>query len=98
MEALKDLEEIKQYIARDSPQTALAYIRRLYTHARGLKAFPFSGSVVSELEDPDLREIGFGNYRIIYEIVLSTIRILSVYHASRQLDPERLIRRKLGGD
>jgi toxin ParE1/3/4 len=98
MEALQDLEEIKQFIARDSPQNALSYIRRLYTHARSLKAFPLSGSVVTELGDSALREIRFGSYRIIYEIVLSTIRILSVYHAARQLDPHRVARRKLLDD
>lgn len=98
MEALQDLEEIKQYIARDSRQTALDFIRRLYTHARSLKAFPLSGSLVTDVDDPALREIRYGNYRIIYEVVLSTIRILAVYHAARQLDPKLIVRRKLNDD
>ena len=96
--ALKELEEIKRYIARDSIETALDYIRRLYTHARTLKSFPLSGSVVTDLDDPDLREIRFGNYRIIYEVVHSTVRVLSVYHAARRLDPAKIIGRKLADD
>jgi toxin ParE1/3/4 len=81
-----DLREIRRFIARDAPDTATAYIRRLRKSVNRLRSFPESGVVVTEAANPGIREIYFGQYRIIYEITSARIEILTIYHSSRLLD------------
>jgi len=81
-----DLREIRRFIARDAPDTATAYIRRLRKSVRRLRSFPEAGVVVTEAANSRIREIYFGQYRIIYELTSSRIEILTVYHSARLLD------------
>jgi plasmid stabilization system protein ParE len=43
--------------------------------------------VVPELDNPDLREVIYGNYRIIYRVVGKdkNIQIIALVHAAREL-------------
>jgi plasmid stabilization system protein ParE len=43
-----------------------------------------------ELDEPSIREILFGSYRIIYRAKTDIVEILTVYHGARLLDPDRL--------
>ncbi|MFW5871198.1 MAG: type II toxin-antitoxin system RelE/ParE family toxin [Verrucomicrobiota bacterium] len=52
--------------------------------------FPESGRMVPEAGNPVIREIIFGNYRIVYRFRKDTVEILTVYHGSRLLDPSTL--------
>ncbi len=81
------------YIARDAPRIAELFVRRLIKSTERLRRSPLSGSVVIELQHPDVREILHGNYRIIYRTRKNMVEIITVYHAARLLD-ERVI---LGG-
>ena len=81
-----DLREIRRFIARDAPDTATAYIRRLRKSVNRLQSFPEAGVVVTEAANLRIREIYFGQYRIIYEITSARIEILTVYHSARLLD------------
>jgi len=69
---------------------ALNFVRRLYRHARRLKTLPYSGAPVPEFGDPETREIIYRNYRIIYEVVLSTVRVLAVHHGAKLLGRQHL--------
>ena len=53
-------------------------------------AFPHSGRMVPELGDPAVREIILGNYRLVYRRKARTVELLTVYHGSRLLDPNKL--------
>ena len=55
-----------------------------------LVAFPYSGRTVPEVDDPLIREILLGNYRIVYRIAGEVVEILTVYHGARLLDPSSL--------
>ncbi|MGD1018207.1 MAG: type II toxin-antitoxin system RelE/ParE family toxin [Verrucomicrobiia bacterium] len=44
---------------------------------------PRSGRAVPEEDDPNTREVIVGNYRVIYDISGSTVRILTVLHGAR---------------
>lgn len=55
-----------------------------------LAVFPNSGRIVPELNDPGIREILFGNYRIVHRVTGDLVEILTVYHGARLLDPSRL--------
>jgi plasmid stabilization system protein ParE len=82
----RDLRDIRKFIARDAPETASAYIRRLKLAVRRLRSFPYTGSVVRELVNPAIREVYFGQYRLIYEIASDRVEILTVFHGARLLD------------
>ena len=81
-----DLRAIRDFIARDAPRTASAYIRRLRQSVERLREFPYSGQIVSELDREELREVLQGNYRIIYRVGDGRVDILTVYHGARLLD------------
>ena len=48
--------------------------------------FPESGHVVREVDSSMIREIVFGQYRIIYELGSNRVKILAVFHGARLLD------------
>lgn len=63
--AFLDLEAIGQYIAKDSPYQADRVVNEIRTTPRLLKEHPEIGRVVSETAREDIRELLYGNYRII---------------------------------
>ena len=85
-QAQGDLRAIRSFIARDAPRTASLFVQRLRASVDRLRTFPQGWQVVQELGDPEIREILFGNYRIIYRYTTGRIDILTVYHSSRLLD------------
>ncbi|TFG00558.1 MAG: type II toxin-antitoxin system RelE/ParE family toxin [Promethearchaeota archaeon] len=44
------------------------------------------GRKVPELDDPNIRELIFRNYRLIYRIMGDKIQIVRVFHGSRILE------------
>jgi plasmid stabilization system protein ParE len=58
--------------------------------AETLAMSPRRGRIVPELDRPDVREVLFGNYRVIYRIGADEIVILSVRHGRRMLDGDEL--------
>jgi addiction module RelE/StbE family toxin len=82
--ARKDLKEIVDYIAQDKPSTASLFGEKIYEAAGRLKQFPKSGHVVLEMSA--LREIIYGNYRIIYRILADdSVEIATIHHSARIL-------------
>jgi len=66
--ARQDREAIKSYIARDSPDYAPVFVARIHDAAERLRLFPRMGRIVPEFQSPELREILFDNYRLVYRI------------------------------
>ncbi|MBX9657643.1 MAG: type II toxin-antitoxin system RelE/ParE family toxin [Nitrospiraceae bacterium] len=50
-----------------------------------MPAFPQSGRIVPEVNDPAVREVIHGNYRIVYRLIHDQIHILTVHHTARLL-------------
>jgi addiction module RelE/StbE family toxin len=89
--ALEDLEDIAQYISRDSVRYAKVTIQTLFLSTDILVRTPRIGRVVPEFRNAVIREIIRGNYRIVYKIVSAKkIDILTVHHSARHLSAERL--------
>lgn len=89
--AAEDLKSIYDYIARDSKRYAKIQIIRVKSRTQILKSHPQSGKIVPELEQPDIRELTEGNYRIIYKILDDTrIDILTIHHSARDLTTRKL--------
>ncbi|MBA3899138.1 MAG: type II toxin-antitoxin system RelE/ParE family toxin [Bacteroidetes bacterium] len=85
-QATEDLTNIAEFIKKDSEKFARITVRNIRDRARQLKQLPTSGKIVPEIEKTEIRELIFGNYRIIYKIFSTTrIDILTVHHSARQL-------------
>jgi toxin ParE1/3/4 len=83
--AWRDLERVADYVAEDSPSYAAALVRRIRDRARSLEELADRGRVVPELDDPRVRELLIGNYRLIYEISGESIHVLGLIHGARDL-------------
>ncbi len=46
---------------------------------------PLSGRIVPEKEDPNIRELIEGNYRIFYRVTRNNITILRIHNSARNL-------------
>ena len=67
-DALSDLERIVTYIARQNAVAAGQIGNQLLDAALSLDNFPERGRMVPEYQLPELREIIFRSYRIIYRM------------------------------
>jgi plasmid stabilization system protein ParE len=87
--ALEDLKSIREYIAKDSVYYADRFVDGAFERADQLEAFPKSGRIVPELGYPSVREIVYGSYRIIYELIHEfddiNVFVVAVIHGMRLL-------------
>jgi addiction module RelE/StbE family toxin len=86
-QAIADVESIKSFISRDSVLYAELTITRLISAVGRAGEFPESGRVVPEINDPNIREILWRNYRIVYRVRSSVIEVVTVFHGA-MLFPE----------
>jgi toxin ParE1/3/4 len=84
--AIERAAEAARYIAKDSPAAARRWVDELFETAAGLAQLPDRGRRVPELPRPDLRELLFGSYRIVYRIEARRIAIVTVRHLRRRFD------------
>nr|WP_322624115.1 type II toxin-antitoxin system RelE/ParE family toxin [uncultured Flavobacterium sp.] len=90
-QALYDIENIAEYIAKDSEYYASVQVERFFEATEILHSHPESGRIVPEIKNADIREIILGNYRIIYKIInASLIDILTIHHSSKSMRDNRL--------
>ena len=84
-DALNDLERIVAYIAPHNPFAAERMGNELLDAALSLKTFPERGRVVPEFRRPELREIIFRSYRIIYRMNHNdqSLEIVRFWHGTR---------------
>jgi plasmid stabilization system protein ParE len=83
--SLAALENIREYIAKDSAYYAMRFVSRIIEAAETLQQFPLIGRAVPEAEDATIRELLFQNYRIIYRAEAARVLILTVIHGGRNL-------------
>ncbi len=87
--AIKDLDSLYDYIARDSEYYANTFISKIFATIDRLEQFPKSGRIVPEIQDDVTREVFVGNYRIVYDISGSVVRILSILNMAQQFQDPR---------
>ena len=84
--AISDLDEIGDYIAKDSVRYAELTVSKLFESPGILAKNPRAGKVVPELNNESIRQLVRGSYRIIYHLVdENQIEILTVHRSSRLL-------------
>ncbi len=84
-EAADDLEEICEYIARDSEHYARVFAGQVIELVKKIADYPRAGRVVPEYGRADLRERILQNYRIVYRVKTDTVEIAAIVHGARLL-------------
>ena len=88
--ALEDLENIRDYIAKDSPYYARNFIERIFDTTLRLEDFPKIGCPVPEAKGrEDIRELIFQGYRIIHLLLTDRLQVLAVMHGSQNLEGQK---------
>ena len=83
--ARDDLQEIVQYISRDSPTYAAAVAERIMAAIDQRRTHPRLGRVVPEYEETTIRELIVGSYRLVYRLRRQRIGVIAVVRGSREL-------------
>jgi len=84
--AAAGLEDICNYIARDSEHYAVLFAKRIIAIVKKLPQFPRAGRIVPEYRDENLREKIYENYRIVYRIKEDLIEIVVICHGAKPLE------------
>ncbi len=80
-----DLHAIHDTIAIDSPFYARRFVEQLMERVLFLGEHPMIGHVVKEFNDRTIREITFGQYRVIHRVTAAEMQIVRIFHAKREL-------------
>jgi len=83
--ALRDLESIASYIARDSPRAARSWVEKLRKRAERAARMPRAGHIVPEIGRDDIREVLLRSYRIVYGVRQDHIFVFTVFGGGRLL-------------
>jgi addiction module RelE/StbE family toxin len=85
--AIYDLNDIGEFIAKDSERYAQLTVDRLFNSVDILEEHPRSGKMVPEFENDQIRELIRINYRIVYHLVDEyRIDIISVHRCERLIE------------
>lgn len=87
-EAERWLRDIHDYIAQDSPESAIRTVEGIYERAQLLRHFPEIGYRYDRIpDDKHIRILLYGHYRIAYLIKPDrNIDILGVFHGALDID------------
>ncbi len=83
--AIKDLDDIADYVAKDSPSRAYSLALALYEAPRRLEQFLLAGERLRQYQG-EVHQILKHGYRIVYQVSGDICRIVAIIHASRDLD------------
>jgi len=81
-QALQDLQEIGDYIARDNPASAKKMIRHVRERCERLIDFPRMGCARPDIV-LGIQHFPVGSYLILYCVTSSTIDVVRVVHSAR---------------
>ncbi len=96
--SLKDINEIAEYISKDSLQYADEQVKQFFISAKVLEKHPLFGRMVPELRIFSIRQVLSGHYRLIYQIVSrDSIAIITVHHQSRLLKNNPALKKIITG-
>lgn len=84
--SLTDLDDIAEYIAKDSPKYAKITLEKIIKEVVRIEQNAYIGRIVPETKIKNIRELIKGNYRIIYNINVAKVEILTVHHSARDLN------------
>jgi len=82
--------EAVDFIARERPQAAAAWLEGLLERTAALGRFPRRGRVVVEIGLPAYRELLHAPFRVIYRVDPERVVILTLRHSRRAWDESEL--------
>lgn len=89
-EAVTWLQDIRDFIALDSPESAARVIAGIVERAEYLERYPEMGYVFRKFPPYDIRVLLYGHYRIAYRVLVEEhVEILGIFHGS--IDPDRYL-------
>ncbi|MGD0456689.1 MAG: type II toxin-antitoxin system RelE/ParE family toxin [Terriglobia bacterium] len=83
--AWSDLEQVVAHIAKDSSHYAAAFTREARNASRSLPHFSNRGRAVPEFNNPTVREVFVGSYRLLFTVSKNAAYILGFIHGARDL-------------
>jgi len=83
--ALRDLDDVAEYIALDNPGAASRLVKKTFNRVERLKKFPNSGRRPPETLRTPYREVIVPPCRVFYRVQRETIYILHVMRSERLL-------------
>ena len=83
--SVNDLKNLHRYISKDSVLYAKRFIDLLISRVEQLKDFPESGRVVPKKNNPKIRELIEGNYRIFYKYSAKKVTVLRIHNSARNI-------------
>ena len=83
--AITELDRICDFISENSEYYARLFAENVLKRIEQLVLFPYSGRIVPEYNQQDLRELIYQNYRIIYRVKRGCIEIVWITHGARLL-------------
>ncbi|MCX6357544.1 MAG: type II toxin-antitoxin system RelE/ParE family toxin [Candidatus Aureabacteria bacterium] len=89
-QAADDLESITEFVAQDSPHYARLFATDVVEAVERIANFPNLCRIVPERNDPFIRKVILGSYRIVYRLPAELVEILTIHHGARLLDPSKL--------
>ena len=89
--AVERVSEIAEYIAEDNPSAAERWVDTVFKKVEELKAFPERGRVVPEIDNKAVKELIYGNYRIIYRLEGKRLSVLTVRHGKQILPLDEIV-------
>ncbi len=94
--AIEDLNDIGEYIAKDSERYAEITVLKLFSSVDILETYPKKGFMVPEFRDESIRQIIVDNYRIVYQFTENSavVSILTVHYSSRLISNTRHFKEK----
>ena len=93
--AIQDLNDIGEYIAKDSVRYAEMTVSDLFDATTILETHPRSGVKTPEFNNDSIRHLVRGDYKIVYMIIDdSRIDILAVHNSARLVTNTSTFRRK----
>lgn len=85
-QSLEDIQQIADFIAKDSLVYAQLQAERFFAIEQQLSEHPYSGRKVPEINDEAIREVIVGMYRVIYYVQpQDKVSILTVHQSNRLL-------------
>lgn len=85
--AASNLEEICNYIAKDSEYYAILFAKKVTAIVKDIPQFPKSGRIVPD-DNENLREKIYEGYRIVYRLKSGLIEVVAICHGAKPLGTE----------
>lgn len=82
-EALRDLEDIGDFIARDNRERAASFVTELRAKCLDLAQFPEAFPVIERLARVSTRRRRYGSYLIFYRVSGKSVVIQHILHGAR---------------